>query len=107
MMTENELRTAMGFELCDCDECQQHSLPTNNLKETKMIYASNGYEPALAALTTPEQRFAAARQAEAFAVIDQQAAAISAANASFRAANQNRTKYPAPNPYAAVLKGTN
>ena len=79
----------------------------NSQPETKkMTYSANGYIPALEALQTPEQIRALEIKSAAFAAIDQQAAATSTANAGFRAANQNRQKYPAPpNPYAAVLKG--
>lgn len=67
----------------------------------------DGYEPALEIRRTPEQRRARDIKAAAFAAIDQQAEAASIENAAhFRAMenqNQNRAKYPAPDPYAAAL----
>ena len=114
-MTENELRTAMGFELCDCDECKTQkprtacAHPHSHTPKEKSMYSANGYESALELMRTEDQRRAIELRTAAFAAIDAQAEAASAQNrAHFRAMenhNRDRAKYPAPNPYASVLKG--
>ena len=109
-MTENELRTAMGFDLCDCDKCRTQKPRTTTLEEKEpktMTYSTNGYESALEILRTPEQRRALTLEAEAVALITAKAEAASAKNAehfrSLATQRASRTKYPAPNPYASVL----